>query len=100
MAFHAHDIACVKALLTQPAKLWCIRALSRETVEFDPVLTCADLSVTLHLGERMRAICQLLIVACALAKLRITCMLCMCAVPKDMQLARRIRGPIAGVSSY
>jgi len=22
------------------------------------------------------------------------------AVPKDMQLARRIRGPIAGVSSY
>ena len=26
---------------------------------------------------------------------------CICtAVPKDMQLARRIRGPIAGVSSY
>ena len=25
---------------------------------------------------------------------------CCVAVPKDMQLARRIRGPIAGVSSY
>ena len=26
--------------------------------------------------------------------------LCSAAVPKDLQLARRIRGPIAGVSSY
>ena len=25
---------------------------------------------------------------------------CVYAVPKDLQLARRIRGPLAGVSSY